>query len=112
MDHKNCKLCGTVFRSDIRNICRACLEDEEKNETVEQIKEFLRRFPRANIFDISRGLRIDASEVLLVVKSGVVSYEEESFNRLIPARQEEKDHTMSKHKPASAGGRHGGCRSR
>ncbi|WP_146817645.1 hypothetical protein [Alkalibacillus haloalkaliphilus] len=64
-----CSRCGqmTYIAYDF---CRNCYNEEE--ETIHEIKTYLRTHPRANAMDISSGTGISISKITRLIKNGMI----------------------------------------
>ncbi|MBX6396213.1 MAG: hypothetical protein IRY98_11055 [Alicyclobacillaceae bacterium] len=70
----NCARCGRVFNRVARNICPGCIAEEEK--AFQQIREYLRTHPLANVEQIAEGTGVDVSVVIDLLESGRLSLRE------------------------------------
>ncbi|MCL6547699.1 MAG: hypothetical protein K6T30_02170 [Alicyclobacillus sp.] len=70
----NCARCGRVFNQVARNICPGCIAEEEK--AFQQIRQYLRTHPLANVEEIAEGTGVDLPVVISLLESGRLSLRE------------------------------------
>jgi flagellar operon protein (TIGR03826 family) len=68
MTLSNCSNCGRIFDKRIRDICPACIEEEEKDFL--QIKDYLNDHPTAGIKEISEETGITERRGISFFKNG------------------------------------------
>ncbi len=68
MNIRNCKKCGKIFAHTGRNICPACVKNEEKDFDV--IKNFLEDNPEATAAEIEEGTGIPLEQIMSYLESG------------------------------------------
>ncbi|MFZ5640019.1 MAG: hypothetical protein ACOY4Q_04945 [Bacillota bacterium] len=65
---RNCPQCGKVYMYMVRNLCPACIDLEEKQ--YEEVKDYLRKNPGAQIEQIVEDTGVDESKVLRWMRDG------------------------------------------
>lgn len=76
-----CKHCYKVFRSKIRTMCcRDCRGQEE--EQLDDIVQYLKRYPNSNALQISEELGIPAYTVLKYLEEGWLERSTGEFKQL------------------------------
>lgn len=65
---RNCPQCGKVFMFMVRNLCPACLDEEEKQ--YEEVKTYLRKNPGAQVEQIVEDTGVDESKVMRWLRDG------------------------------------------
>ncbi len=64
----NCRRCGKLFNRIGQDLCPDCIREEE--EKINEIREYLRHHPRANIYEVSQKTSATYDEIVDLIRTG------------------------------------------
>jgi flagellar operon protein (TIGR03826 family) len=67
-DFRNCPVCGKIFVRKTRNLCPACVAEEEKDFDV--VRKYLYAHPKANIVEVAEQTTVSEETILNFLKEG------------------------------------------
>jgi flagellar operon protein (TIGR03826 family) len=67
-DFRNCPVCGKIFVRKTRNLCPACVAEEEKD--FEVVRKYLYAHPKANIAEVAEQTAVGEETILNFLKEG------------------------------------------
>lgn len=75
MDVRNCSRCGKIYAYDGFNICIHCRREDE--EDFKKVKEYLDKYPGANISEVSEETEVDSKKIIAFLREGRLEIEDE-----------------------------------
>ena len=67
-DFRNCPVCGRLFRYAGRNLCPACIAEEEKE--YEKVRSYVRDHEGANITEVSEATGVSVEKIIRFLREG------------------------------------------
>jgi flagellar operon protein (TIGR03826 family) len=65
---RNCPKCGMIFPYQGRNLCKNCLEEEEKE--FEKVREYVRKHRGASVIEVSEATEVEEETIVQFLRDG------------------------------------------